>query len=66
MIPDEQRFHCVSVAGLDASYQGVIAVRLHQASLRQPCTGKGIEIEAPPPADFEGLLNVMRADAVRR
>ena len=43
--------------------QALHATRL---SFIHPCTGKGIEIEAPPPADFEGLVNVMRADAVRR
>jgi 23S rRNA pseudouridine1911/1915/1917 synthase len=43
--------------------QALHATRL---SFLHPSTGQDIAIEVPPPADFEALIDVLRADAARQ
>jgi 23S rRNA pseudouridine1911/1915/1917 synthase len=39
------------------------ALHASRLSFTHPVSGQPIEIEAPPPDDFAGLLNILRADA---
>lgn len=49
-------------AGADPALAGFPRQALHAASLgfRHPLTGAELRFEAPPPADFEGLLTLLR------
>jgi 23S rRNA pseudouridine1911/1915/1917 synthase len=51
-------------AGADPALAGFPRQALHAASLgfRHPRSGEALRFEAPPPADFQGLLTVLRRD----
>ncbi len=59
------------VAGLDSAERAALAAfrrqALHAAKLEfaHPVSGKAIAVEAPLPADFSALLDVMRQGAKR-